>query len=131
MDAPDAPEFPGYDRAAAAQVVTSCLAQRGGAALVVARLGLLPDATVTPARSGFFRSSPALVQIGQWRYEARADSLAAAHVVGGIALAQSVLAPATAGSHVSGAVGAYLADQGERALTDVLAMLEGLAVAST
>ena len=131
MDAPHAPDVPGYDRPAAVDVLSRAMAQRGGAALVVARLGSLAGAAVTEARSGFFRSSPMLVQVGQWRYESRGDVLATAHVVGGIALAQSVLTPATAGAHVAGALGVFLAEQGQQALPDVLAMLEGLAVASS
>ena len=130
MDAPRAPEFPGYDRPAAVEVLSRALGQRGGPGLVVAGLGSLPGASVTSARSGFFRSSPMLVQLGQWRYEARGDVLATAHVVGGIAVAQAVLTPVNAGEHVAGALGAFLAEQGERSLPDVLALLEGLAVAS-
>ena len=130
MDAPKSPPTAGYDAVAAAAVVLAALAQPGGAGLVVESLGRLPGAVATPARGGRFRSSPALVQLGQWRYEARDQGLAVAHVVGGISLAHTALPPAQAGAHVAGALGVFLHEQGVQALSDVLAVLEGLAVAA-
>jgi hypothetical protein len=126
------PEVPDYDREEAAAVIGRVLALPGGAELVTASLGHIPGAVVTPARSGMFRSSLPSVQLGLWRYTPDGSGrITVAHVVGGIALSEDTLMPAVAAQHITAAIGQHVIDYGRYILPEVLALLEGLAVASS
>ena len=122
---------PSYDAAGAADVLSRALALAGGPELVVGSLRTLPGAVRTAERRGMFRSNPEQVLVGQWRYEATRDGrLAAAHVVGGIVLAELTLPAGEAPFHVAASLGAHVADHGARIVPAVRSMLEGLAVAA-
>jgi hypothetical protein len=123
---------PGFDRQHCVTVVTRALQLPGGSELVAGSLAGLPAAVVSRRRSGLFGSSaPLKVQLGEWRYEPAPNGrLAAAHVVGGIVIAENVLAPVEAGAHVAMVLSQQLAEYGPRLLPDVLAVLEGLSVAA-
>ena len=128
--APD-PAQQRYDPAAAAAVVTRALTVLGGRELVLGSLRTIPGVVHTPARSSMFRSSPERLQVGEWRYEAAGDGrLVAAHVVGGIVLAELALSPEAAGASVATALGQLLAGYGAQILPVIGSVLEGLAVAA-
>ncbi len=131
MDVASGSAVPGYDPAASAAVIDRALQLPGGADLVAGSLGAVPGAVVVERRKGVFRSSTGSVQLGRWRYSA-ADGgrLAAAHVVGGIVLAQESLSAAEAGGHVAEALRLHLVEEGPRILPDVLAVMEGLSSAA-
>ncbi len=122
---------PSFSTATTAAVVTRALQTAGGADLVVGSLSGIPGCVATAGRSGRFRSEPPRVQLAQWRYQAvPPNRLAASHIVGGIVLAEETLSSTEAGWHVARALREHLAEFGPPALHDVLAALEGLAVAS-
>ncbi len=125
------PDVPNYDRVEAATVIGRVLSLPGGAELVAASLGQIPGAVVIQARSGMFRSSVASVQLGAWRYTPQGGSrMTVSHVVGGIVLSEDTLLPPAAAPHITAAVGQHVIDNGVYILPEVLALLEGLAVAS-
>ncbi len=116
-----------FDAAALADTITRVLATSGGSALVVEALGRIPGAVVIAPRSGMFKSNPARVQLGAWRYEAgSAGRLAAAHVVGGVVLGEELLPAAAAGVHVARALGQQVSDFGPQVVPEVEAVMEGL-----
>lgn len=120
-----------YDAAAAAGVLTRALGVLGGIELVLGSLATIPGVVRTAARSGLFRSSPQRLQVGEWRYEPTADGrLAAAHVVGGIVIAETALSPEAAGRSVAAALGQLIDAFGAQVLPAVRSVLEGLDVAS-
>jgi hypothetical protein len=120
-----------YDQAGAAQVIGRALGLTGGADLVLGSLSTLPGVQHWAARRSMFKSSPERVLVGEWRYEVAPDGrLLAAHVVGGIVLAELVFPPDAAGVHVATAIGQHLAAYGAQTLPAVESMLEGLAVAA-
>ena len=120
-----------YDPAAAAGVVTRALGVAGGIDLVLGSLATVPGVVRTAARTGLFRSHPVRLQVGEWRYEPTADGrLAAAHVVGGIVIAETALSPEAAGRSVAAALGQLIDGFGAQILPAVRAVLEGLDVAS-
>ncbi len=120
-----------YDADGAADILARALALVGGPGLVVGSLGSLPGAVRTAERRGMFRSNPEQVLVGQWRYEVTRDGrLAAAHVVGGIVLAELTLPADEAPRHLAASLGAHVADHGARIVPAVRSMLEGLAVAA-
>lgn len=87
--------------------------------------------TLVPARRGFFRSQPEQVHIGDWRYEVSADGLVgAAHVVGGIVLAEEVLAAGAVGPHLARALGQLVTRYGPTILPNIDAALEVLEAGS-
>jgi hypothetical protein len=132
MDALPTPDSPAYNRAEATAVICQVLTLPGGAELVTTSLAQIPGAVVTRARSGVFRSSSASTQLGLWRYTpGGAGRITVAHVVGGIVLSEDTLPPAAAAPHITAAIGQHIADFGSSIVPDVVALLEGLAVAAT
>lgn len=126
------PGVPGYDATACAAAVDAALQLPGGADLVIGSLGAVPAAVVTERRSGMFRSNPGSVQLGQWRYSmGTGGRLLAAHVVGGIVLAEDALPAGVAGAHVAEALRLQLVELGPRILPDVLSVVEGITAATT
>lgn len=124
------PEAPGFDAAASAAIISNALRLPGGADLVVGSLSRVPYAVATPARSGFFRSEPARVQFAEWRYQVVPPGrLSEAHVVQGIVLAEETLGMNEAGWRVARALRQHLLEYGPGVLPEVLATLEGLAIA--
>jgi hypothetical protein len=131
MDAFPAPDSPAYDRTAATAVICRVLALPGGAELVTASLAQIPGAVVTQPRVGMFRASAASTQLGLWRYTpARDGRITVAHVVGGVALSEDTLLPAAAAPHITAAIGQHITDFGSSILPDIVALIEGLAIAS-
>jgi hypothetical protein len=91
----------------------------------------VPGVTLVPARRGFFRSQPELVQIGDWRYVVTADGrVGAAHVVGGIVLAEEVLAAGVVGPHIARALGQLVNGYGPTIVPNIDAALEVLEAGS-
>ena len=114
----------GYDAQAAAAIISRAVDSPGGPGMLVAVMASLPAAAHTPARKSFFRSSPEQVQLGSWRYQVGADGrLHAAHVVGGIVLAEQPLSPEAAGEHVATAIAGHVADHGSQVHPYVESML--------
>jgi hypothetical protein len=111
--------------------VGRALSSTGGADLVLAALARIPGTVHREARKTMFRSEPETVEIDRWRYKTLPDGrLSAAHVVGGIVLAEGPLGPADAGEHVARAVDALVAAHGARIVPEVVAAFAGLAAAS-
>ncbi|KQH76978.1 hypothetical protein AO501_10880 [Mycobacterium gordonae] len=91
-----------FDAERVSRTIAGALAGPGGVAMVVKVFAGLPGVIHTPARRGFFSSSPERVQIGDWRYEiARDGRLLAGHVVNGIVIAEDVLAADAVGPHIT------------------------------
>ncbi|WP_310766297.1 DUF5073 family protein [Mycobacterium sp. Z3061] len=91
-----------FDAERVSRTIAGALAGPGGVAMVVKVFAGLPGVIHTPARRGFFSSSPERVQIGDWRYEiARDGRLLAGHVVNGIVIAEDVLVADAVGPHVT------------------------------
>jgi len=91
-----------FDPERVSRTIAGALAGPGGVAMVVKVFAGLPGVIHTPARRGFFSSSPERVQIGDWRYEiARDGRLLAGHLVNGIVIAEDVLAADAVGPHVT------------------------------
>ena len=89
----------------------------------------MPHALVSRGRSGLFRSEPR-VQLADWRYQAEPSGrLLESHLVDGVILSEETLSSAEAGWHVARALRRHLHEYGPGTLHDVLAMLEGLAIA--
>ena len=120
-----------YDPAQAARVLARALGVQGGPEFVLGCLATIPGVVRTAARSGRFRSSPQRLQVGQWRYEPSADGrLLAAHVVGGIVIAELALSPQAAGPSIAAALGQLINDFGTQVVPAVRSVLEGLDVAT-
>lgn len=125
------PSGPGYDARSAAGIISGTVDSPGGPGMLVSMLAGLPAVLHTPARKGLFRSGPEQVQLGSWRYQVSPDGrLHAAHVVGGIVLADQTLSPAAAGGHVAAAIGEHVTAHGSQVLPHVDAMLTVLAGSS-
>jgi hypothetical protein len=130
VEGPVDPGASGYDRTAASSLLARVLALPGGPGLVTASLARIPGAEERQARGGF-GSRVAGVELGAWRFTpATGTRLLVAHVVGGIAISEEPLLPVAAAQRVAGAMEEHLANFGPQILPDVLAVLEGLAVAS-
>lgn len=120
-----------YDQAAAAGVIARALGLIGGGDLVLGSLATLPGVQHTAAHKSMFRSSPERALVGEWRYEVAGDGrLVAAHLVGGIVLAELALSPDAAGPHVAAAIGQLIAAYGAQVVPSVQSVVEGLAVAA-
>jgi hypothetical protein len=120
-----------YEEAAAGETLARALQLTGGVDLVLGSLAVLPGAQRTPARKTMFKSNPERVQVGEWRYEAAGGGrLLAAHVVGGVTIAETTLPPEAAGAHVAAALGQHVRAYGSSVTPAVQATLAGLAVAS-
>jgi hypothetical protein len=130
-DVPEEANRPAFDRAVCAQVVTRALQLPGGSELVTGLLGGVPGAILSRRRAGLFGASATKVQLADWRYEPGPNGrLAVAHVVGGIVIAENVMPPLEAGAHVAMVLSQQLTEYGPRILPDVLALVEGLEIAS-
>jgi hypothetical protein len=117
----------GFDPAQVSRAVAGALAGPGGVALVVSVFAGVPGVVRTPARRGMFRSQPERIQIGDWRYEVTSDGrLSAAHVVGGIVLAEHVLPAGDVGPHVARALGQIAARYGATIVPNIEAAVEAL-----
>jgi hypothetical protein len=92
--------------------------------MIVSIMASLPAVVHTPARRGLFRSSPEQVQLASWRYRVASDGrLHAAHVVGGIVLAEQPLSPDTGGAHIARAIAEHISGHGSQLLPYVESML--------
>ena len=92
----------GFDAERVSRTVTAALAGPGGIGLVINVFAGLPGVAHTAARRGLFKSQPARLQIGDWRYEVTPDHrLRAAHVVGGIVIGEEVLLADAVGPHLA------------------------------
>jgi hypothetical protein len=119
--------MPEFDADVVVHAVAAALSGPGGIALVVNVFAGLPGVVHTPPRRGFFRSEPERVQIGAWRYDVTGDGrLRAAHVVGGIVLAEDVLAAGAIGPHIARALGQVVASYGTAVVPGIEAAVEAL-----
>ncbi len=117
----------GFDPARVSQAVAGALGGPGGVALVVRVFAGLPGVIRTPARRGMFRSQPERIQIGDWRYEVAGDGrLSAAHVVGGIVIAEEVLPAGGVGPHIARALGQIAARYGATIVPNIEAAVDAL-----
>ncbi|BBX61441.1 DUF5073 domain-containing protein [Mycobacterium saskatchewanense] len=117
-----------YDRVSGA--VGAALGGPGGVGMVVRVFCGVPGVLVTPARRGLLRSQPERIQIGDWRYEVTPDGrLRAAHVVGGVVLAEEVLAAGAVGPHIARALGQLVSSYGPPIIPNIDAALEVLETA--
>jgi hypothetical protein len=117
-----------YDSAAAATVIARAMSGPGGLHVVLGVFGAVPGVAATPARRGLFRSEPARVRIGSWRYEVSSDErLRAGHVVGDVVLAEELLPAAAVPAHLARALGEVVAAYGPSALPQLTAALDVLA----
>jgi uncharacterized protein DUF5073 len=116
-----------FDTERVSRTVTAALAGPGGIALVINVFAGLPGVTHTAARRGVFRSQPARLQIGDWRYEMTPDDrLSAAHVVGGIVIAEEVLPAGAVGPHLARSLGQIVDRHGPAVIPNVDAALDAL-----
>ena len=117
----------GYDPARVSRAIAGALAGPGGVPLVVNVFAGLPGVVRTPARRGLFRSHPERIQIGDWRYEIATDGrLSAAHVVGGIVIAEEVLPAGDVGPHIARALGQVAARYGATVVPNIEAAVDAL-----
>jgi hypothetical protein len=116
-----------FDAQRVSRTVTGALSGPGGIALVINVFAALPGVAHTPARRGMFRSQPAQLQIGDWRYEVTPDDrLKAAHVVGGIVIAEEVLLADAVGPHLARSLGQVVARYGPSVIPNIDAALDAL-----
>ncbi len=116
-----------FDAERVSRTVTGALAGPGGIALVVTVFAGLPGVTHTAARKGMFRSQPARLQIGDWRYEVTPDNrLSAAHVVGGIVIGEEVLLADAVGPHLARSLGQIVARHGSAVMPNIDAAVDAL-----
>src|ERR1700739_4676839 len=102
-----------FDAEPVSRTVTGAVAEPGGTALGFIVVAVLPGVAHTAARRGVFRSQPARLQIGDWRYEVTPDDrLRAAHVVGGIVIGDEVLLAEAVGPHLARSLGQLVARYG-------------------
>ncbi len=117
----------GFDPERVSRAVGSALSGPGGVGLVVKVFSGVPGVILVPARRGLFRSHPERIQIGDWRYELAADGrLSASHTVGGIVLAEEVLAAGAVGPHIARALGQVVSSYGPTIIPNIDAALEVL-----
>jgi hypothetical protein len=120
-----------FDPERVSRTVAGALAGPGGIALVINVFAGLPGVAHTPARRGVFRSQPAQLQIGDWRYEVTPDDrLRAAHVVGGIVIAEEVLLADEVGPHVARSLGQIVARYGSAVIPNIEAALDALSASA-
>jgi hypothetical protein len=116
-----------FDTERVSRTVTHALAGPGGIALVINVFAGLPGVTQTAARRGVFRSQPARLQIGDWRYEVTPDNrLSAAHVVGGIVIAEEVLLAGAVGPHLARSLSQIVDRHGPVVIPNIDAALDAL-----
>jgi hypothetical protein len=120
-----------FDAERVSRTITGALAGPGGIALVINVFGGLPGVVHTPARRGVFKSQPARLQIGDWRYEVTPDGrLSAAHVVGGIVIGEEALLADAVGPHVARALGQIVARHGAGVIPNIDAAVDALIAAA-
>lgn len=116
-----------FDTERVSRTVTHALAGPGGIALVINVFAGLPGVTHTAARRGVFRSQPARLLIGDWRYEVTPDNrLSAAHVVGGIVIAEEVLLADAVGPHLARSLSQIVARHGPAVIPNIDAAVDAL-----
>ena len=116
-----------FDAERVSRTVTGALAGPGGIALVVNVFAGLPGVAHSTARRGPFKSRPARLQIGDWRYEVTPDDrLKAAHVVGGIVIAEEVLLADAVGPHLARSLGQIVARHGPAVIPHIDAAVDAL-----
>jgi hypothetical protein len=116
-----------FDAERVSRTVTGALAGPGGIGLVITVFAGLPGVTHTAARKGMFRSQPARLQIGDWRYEVTRDSrLSASHVVGGIVIGEEVLLADAVGPHLARSLGQIVARHGSAVIPNIDAAVDAL-----
>jgi hypothetical protein len=116
-----------FDAEQVRNTVDAALLGPGGIALVINVFARLPGVTHTPARSGIFRSRPARLQIGDWRYEVVDDGrLRAAHIVNGIVIADEVLLANAVGAHIARSLGQLAARYGAGIVPNIQAAVDAL-----
>jgi hypothetical protein len=120
-----------FDAERVRRTVTGALAGPGGIALVINVFAGLPGVAHSTARRGLFTSRPARLQIGDWRYEVTPDDrLKAAHVVGGIVIAEEVLLADAVGPHLARSLGQIVARHGPAVIPNIDAMLDALSASA-
>jgi hypothetical protein len=120
-----------FDAERVSRTVAAALAGPGGIALVITVFAGLPGVAHTAARRGLFRSQPARLQIGDWRYEVTSDDrLSAAHVVGGIVIAEEVLLAGAVGPHLARSLGQIVDRHGPAVIPNIDAALDALSAAA-
>jgi hypothetical protein len=120
-----------FDAERVSRTVTGALAGPGGIALVVNVFAGLPGVAHSTARRGLFKSRPARLQIGDWRYEVTPDErLKAAHVVGGIVIAEEVLLADAVGPHLARSLGQIVARYGPAVIPNIDAVLDALSASA-
>jgi hypothetical protein len=116
-----------YDAERVSRTVSRALAGPGGIGLVINVFAGLPGVAHTAARRGMFRSQPARVQIGDWRYEVTPDArLMAAHVVGGVVIGEEVLLADAVGPHLARSLGQLVARHGRAVIPPIDAAVDAL-----
>lgn len=120
-----------FDPEELSRVVAASLSGPGGVALVVNVFAGLPGVNHTPARRGLFKSEPERIQIGDWRYEvARDGRLHAAHVVGGVVIAEETLIAGVVGPHLGRAVEQIVTRYGPETIPSIDAAVDALRASS-
>jgi len=120
-----------FDAERVSRTVTGALAGPGGIALVINVFGGLPGVIHTAARRGMLRSQPSRLQIGDWRYEVTPDNrLRAAHVVGGIVIADEVLLADAVGPHLARSLEQIVARYGSAVIPNIDAAVEALSASA-
>jgi len=116
-----------FDPERVSRAITGALAGPGGIALVINVFGGLPGVAHSAARRGVFKSQPARLQIGDWRYEVTADGrLMAAHLVGGVVIGEEVLLADAVGPHVARSLGQIVARYGPGVIPNIDAAVDAL-----
>lgn len=116
-----------FDAERISRTITAALAGPGGVAMVVKVFAGLPGVIHTPARRGFFSSSPERVQIGDWRYEiARDGRLLAGHVVNDIVIAEDILPADAVGPHIARSLQQIVARFGATVVPNINAAVDVL-----
>ena len=120
-----------FDAERVSRTVTGALSGPGGIALVINVFAGLPGVAHTAARRGVFRSQPARTQIGDWRYEVAPDArLSAAHVVGGIVIAEEMLPADSVGPHLARSLGQIVARYGPAVIPNIDAAVDALSASA-
>jgi hypothetical protein len=119
--------MPAFDADRVSHTVSGALTGPGGIALVINVFAGLPGVVHTPERRGMFRSQPARLQIGDWRYEVTPDArLMAAHVVRGVVIGEEVLLADTVGPHLARSLGQLVARHGPAVVPNIDAAVDAL-----